>query len=217
MLLRQSVGPNPRVVTMFIAEKGIEVPRAWVDIMRGENREPGYLALNPAGHTPLLETDGGAQICETVAICEYLEELHPAPVLIGASPEARAQTRMTVRQIDQNVVVPMTIGFRGAEGYPLFKDRMLCVPDAAEGTKAMGRDALVKLDQSLEGREWIAGDRFTLADILLFCFVEFGFQVGQPLDSALTRLADWRERVAARPSAAASANPKVGMREEETA
>lgn len=213
MLLRQSVGPNPRVVTMFIAEKGIAVPRAWVDLMKGENRQDAYLALNPAGHTPLLETDDGRHIGETVAICEYLEELHPDPPLIGATPEARAETRMRVRQVDQGVVVPMTIGFRGAEGFPLFKDRLLCRPDAADGTKAMAQDGLAFLDRVLDGREWLAGDRFTLADILLFCLVEFGGQVGQPIGGGLERLKAWRDRVAARPSASASADPKLGLRE----
>lgn len=217
MKLYQSVGPNPRVVTMFIAEKGVAVPRAWVDIMRGENRQPDYLSRNPWGHTPLLELDDGGCIAESVAICEYLEERHPDPPLIGATAEARAATRMTVRRIDQTVVVPMTIGFRGAEGHGLFKDRLLCVPDAAPGAKALGQDGLAFLDRSIEGSTWLAGERFTLADILLFCFVEFGAQVGQPLSGDLARLTDWRTRVAARPSAAASANPKIGLEQAEAA
>lgn len=210
MKLYQSVGPNPRVATMFIAEKGITVERAFVDIMTGENRQPPYLAKNPYGHTPILELDDGNALAESTAICEFLEERHPSPPLIGATPEQRAETRMRVRQVDQNVVVPAVMGFRGAEGLPLFKDRLLCVPDAADGAKAMARDGLEKLDAGLSG-DWLCGDRFTLADILLFCITEFGAQVGQPIPDGCAKLKAWSQRVAARPSAAVSANPKNGL------
>lgn len=210
MKLYQSVGPNPRVATMFIAEKGITVERAFVDIMAGENRQPPFLSRNPYGHTPVLELDDGSSLAESTAICEYLEERHPSPALIGATPEQRAETRMRVRQIDQNVVVPMVIGFRGAEGLPLFKDRMFCVPNAAEDAKAMGRDGMEKLDAGLSG-DWLCGSRFTLADILLFCLTDFGAQVGQPIPDGYTKLKAWSQRVAARPSAAISANPKNGL------
>lgn len=210
MRLYQSVGPNPRVATMFIAEKGITVERAFVDIMAGENRQPTFLAINPYGHTPVLELDDGTALAESVAICEFLEERHPSPPLIGLTPEQRAETRMRVRQVDQNVVVPMVTGFRGAEGLPLFKDRLLCVPDAAEGAKAMARDGMEKLDAGLAG-EWLCGSRFTLADILLFCITEFGAQVVQPIPENCTKLKAWSQRVAARPSAATSANPKNGL------
>ena len=176
MKLYQSIGPNPRVTTMFIAEKGVTIARTMVDIIAGENRQPAYLAKNPDGGTPLLELDDGTRISESVAICEYLDETQPGPRLMGETPEARAQTRMALRAIDQQVVVPTTTGFRAAEGLPMFKERMFCVPNAADDMKALGRDGLAKADARLAGRTWIAGDRFSLADILLFCFVEFGAQ-----------------------------------------
>lgn len=210
MLLYQSIGPNPRVATMFIVEKGLTVPRKFLDIMSGENRQPEFLAKNPYGHTPVLELDDGTMLAESLAICEYLEELHPTPALIGTNAEERAETRMRVRQIDQNVVVPMVMGFRGAEGLAIFKDRLLCVPDAADGAKAMGRDGLVKLDAGLKG-EWLCGSRFTLADILLFCLADFGAMVGQQIPDDCGKLKDWHARVAARPSAAISANPHNGI------
>ena len=210
MRLYQSVGPNPRVVTMFLAEKGIAVERTFVDIMTGENRQPPFLARNPAGHTPLLELDDGSHLAESLAICEYLEELNPAPPLIGSSASERAQTRALLRKIDQTVVVPMTIGFRGAEGLELFKNRLLCVPDAAAGTKALSQYALAALDKRLASSWWLLGERFTLADILLFCFAEFGGPVGQPLPSSCSNLSAWQARVAARPSAATSADPMNG-------
>lgn len=211
MKLYQSIGPNPRVVTMFIAEKAISVPRQFVDIMTSENRQPAYLAKNPAGGVPLLETDSGSFIAESLAICEYLEELHSAPALVGETAELRAATRAMVRSVDQNVIVPMTNGFRGSEGLAMFKSRMACFPDAAPGNKAQAKDGLAKLDAAMSEKEFLCGSRFTLADILLFCFVEFGGQVGQPLPDAMTNLKAWQARVAVRPSAAISADPKNGL------
>ncbi len=114
MKLYQSVGPNPRVATMFVAEKGITVERVFVDIQAGENRQPDYLARNPAGGTPCLTIDDGSSIAESLAICEYLEEIHPSPPLIGLNAKDRAHTRMTMRAIDQNIVVPMANGFWSA-------------------------------------------------------------------------------------------------------
>ncbi len=211
MILYQSVGPNPRVAIMYAAEKGIALPRAFVDIIDGENRREGYLAKNPAGGTPCLELDDGSIIAESIAICEYLEELHPSPPLVGSTPEQRAATRMMIRRVDHDVVVPMSSGFRSAEGLPMFDSRMLCRPDAADGLKAYARDGLARLDAGLAGKDYLTGDRFTLADILLYSFVEFGPQVGQPFPDELARLAAWRARVAARPSAAASADPHNGL------
>jgi glutathione S-transferase len=211
MKLYQSLGPNPRVVTMYIAEKGITIPRVFVDIVAGENRQPGYLAKNPAGGSPCLALDGGGYLSESLAICEYLEELNPAPPLLGSTPEERAQTRSKVRSVDQNVVVPMTNGFRSAEGLPMFKDRLLCIPEAAEGNKAYARDGLQKLDAALAGKQYLCGDRFSLADILLFAFVDFGANVGQPIPEGLNNLKGWYDRVATRPSAATSANPQNGL------
>lgn len=211
MKLFQSIGPNPRVAMMFIAEKGVTIERQFVDIQKGENREAAYLAKNPAGGTPCLETDEGLIIAESVAICEYLEERFPSPPLIGLTPEDRAITRMVVRSIDQSIIVPMSNGFRSAEGLPMFKSRMLCVPEAAPGNKAYARDGMAKIDASLAGKDWVCGDRFTLADILLFAFTEFGNTVGQPIPDELMNLKAWSTRVGARPSAAASANPKDGL------
>lgn len=211
MKLYQSVGPNPRVATMFIAEKGLNIAREFIDIRQGENRQPAYLNKNPAGGTPCLEIDHGRFVAESVAICEYLEELHPLPALIGSNAEERAMTRMVVRSVDQNVVVPMSNGFRSAEGLPMFKDRLLCVPEAAEGNKAYARDGLARIDLALTGRDWLCGDRFSLADILLYCFVEFGASVGQPMPDGLRNLAAWKTRTGERPSAALSANPQNGL------
>jgi len=205
MKFYNSIGPNPRVVKMFMAEKGLDLPREEVDLMTGENRQAPYVAKNPSGQTPALELDDGFILAEITAICEYLEEVHPSPPLIGANPRERAETRMWVRRIDLNVVEPMANGFRFSQGLALFKDRVHCIPQAADDLKAIAREKLTWLDGLVAGRTWITGERFTLADILLYAFLDFGGQVGQPLDGANQTLTAWFERVKARPSAAASA------------
>lgn len=204
MKLYQSIGPNPRVVKMFIAEKGMDVPRENLDLMGGENRRAPHLARNPAGQSPCLELDNGAFLSEITAICEYLEEKQPSPALIGTTPEERAETRMWTRRVDLRICEPMANGFRFSEGLQLFKDRIHTAPDAAPGLKSMAKDGEAWLEANFKG-PWICGDRFTLADILLFGFIDFGGQVGQPLDPGFKKLTDWYERVKARPSAAASA------------
>ena len=205
MKLYTSVGPNPRVVTMFLAEKGLDVEFVKVDLLGGENRQAPYnVSVNPAGQTPALELDGGAVLTEITAICEYLEERQPSPPLIGTTAEERAQTRMWTRRVDLKVCEPMANAFRFAEGLAIFENRTRCLPDAAPGLKAIARDGEEWLEGHFQG-PWIAGDRFTLADIMLFAFLEFGGQVGQPLDPAFGKLTAWFERVKARPSAAASA------------
>ncbi len=205
MKFYNSMGPNPRVVKMFMAEKGLDIPRVEVDLMGGENRKAPYLAKNPAGQLPALELDDGTAICEIIPICEYLEEIHPTPPLIGTTPEERAETRMWTRRIDLNICEPMGNGFRFSNGLRLFQDRVHCIPQAADDLKAIAAEKLAWLDGLAAGRDFIVGNRITLADILLFGFLEFGAQVGQPLDPANKTLVAWRERMAARPSAAASA------------
>jgi glutathione S-transferase len=202
--LYSSVGPNPRVVNMFLAEKGLKLDKVEVDLRGGENRREPYLKVNPAGQTPALELDDGSNLTEITAICEYLEEKQPSPPLIGATPEERAATRMWTRRVDLKVCEPLANGFRFAEGLPLFESRMRCLPEAAPGLKAVAQDGIAWFDEHLKG-PWIAGDRFTLADILMFAFLDFGAVVGQPLDPKFKNVGAWFERVKARPSAAASA------------
>ncbi|WP_446653039.1 glutathione S-transferase family protein [Blastomonas sp.] len=211
MKLYQSIGPNPRVVLMFLEEKGAVIDRAFVDIMKGENRQPEFVAKNPFGQLPLLEMDDGTYLSESTAICGYIEEKFPTPALIGSTAEERAVTDMLIRRLDYDVVGPMTTAFRGSEGLPMFQSRMRCLPEAADGLKACARDGLAAFDALLAGKTWLAGDRFTLADILLYCLTEFGKQVGQPLPEGLANLTAWSQRVAARPSAAASLDAKKGI------
>jgi glutathione S-transferase len=205
MRFYNSIGPNPRVVKMFMAEKAMDIPRVEVDLRAGENRQEAHLARNPSGQMPTLELDDGSYLAEVTAICEYLEELQPAPPLIGASPQERAMTRMWTRRIDLYIVEPMLNGFRSSQGFNFFKDRMRLLPQAADDLKALAQEKITWLDGLIAGRDFIAGPRFTLADILLFCTMDFAATVGQPLNPANASIAAWYERVRARPSAAASA------------
>jgi len=200
MKFYNSIGPNPRVVRMFMAEKGITIPTQEVDLMKGENRQADHLKRNPHGQMPALELDGGQFVSEILPICEYLEEKNPKPAVIGSSPEERAETRMWTRRVDLNICEPMANGYRFSQGLPLFQNRIVTVPEAAEGLKKIAADRLKWLNGQIEGREFLCGKRFSLADILLFCFVDFGGQVGQPLDAANTNLSGWFARVKDRPS-----------------
>jgi glutathione S-transferase len=205
MKLYNSVGPNPHVVRMFAAEKGISLETVQVDLMGGENRRPPYNeSINVAGQLPALELEDGQKVCEITTICEFLEEKHPEPSLIGKTPEERAETRMWTRRIDLGVCEPMANGFRAAEGRRLFENRMKLVsPEASGDLKAIARDKIVWLNGQLDGNQFVCGDRFSLADILLFCFLAFGAQVGQPIPDEAGWVKAWFERVKARPSASA--------------
>lgn len=203
MKLYNSIGPNPQVVRMFLAEKGVEIPTEDVDIRAGVNRQADYLKVNPGGTCPALVLDDGRVISEITAICEYIEDKHPAPPLVGATPEEKAETRMWARRIDLGIMEPLANGFRYGEGLKMFKDRIHTIPEASAGMKEGARKGLAWLDGQLAGKEWVAGSRFTLADILLYCFVNFFAKVGQPLDPALANVAGLIQRAKARPSARA--------------
>ncbi len=219
MLLYDSFGPNPRAMRMFLAEKGITIPTRNIDLMGAENRRPPYTDRNPGGQLPALELDDGKCIGETVAIWEYLEEKHPSPPLIGATPEERAEARQWQRRIELRITEHLYNGFRYSEGAPIFKDRMRILPEAAPGLKAIVQDNLKWLDALLEGRDYIAGNRFTVADIILYCALDFGSgvgqQVGSKMEPSLKNVNAWFKRVDSRPSAKASLHPnaaQIGMK-----
>jgi glutathione S-transferase len=203
MKFYNSIGPNPHVVRMFMAEKGLKIDTQDVDLMAGENRKEAHLARNPHGQMPALELDDGSYVSEILAICEYLEDTNPNPPLIGSNPKEKAETRMWTRRVDLNICEPLTNGFRYSQGLRLFKDRIVTVPEAADGLKKIAQDRLSWLDGQMAGKDYLCGTRFTLADILLFCFLAFGGAVGQPLNPEFKNLAAWFARVAERPSAKA--------------
>jgi glutathione S-transferase len=203
MKLISSVGPNPYVVRVFIAEKGLAIPTETVDIIQGENRQAPYLRKNPSGGSPCLELDNGGYLSEITAICEYLEEKHPAPPLIGTTAEDRAETRMWTRRVDLNICEPMVNAFRFGEGLQIFQNRIPTIPEAAAGLKQAAQQKLTWLDGLLGAKPFLCGTRLTLADILLYCFLATFDQMGQPLNRDNRNVAAWFDRMAARPSAKA--------------
>lgn len=203
MKFYNSIGPNPQVVRIFAAERGITLDMEEVDLMAAENRQEPYLSKNPAGQLPCLELDNGDYVSEVTAICEYLDETNPGTSLIGSTPEERAETRMWVRRIDLNICEPLGYGFRFGEGLGLFKDRITTLPEASEGMKRIAAEKIAWLDGLMAGREFVCGDKITLADVLLYCFLAFGNTVGQPYAETNQNIHAWFERMSQRPSVSA--------------
>lgn len=203
MKLFNSMGPNPHVVRMFIAEMGIDIETIEIDLMGGENRQNSYLKKNPSGQLPALQLDDDSFLAEITVICEYLDEINGHTDLIGTNPQERAETKMWTRRIDLQILEPLTNGFRYAEGYDLFKDRLHLIPDAANDLKAIAQERLTWLDKQLEGKEFICGDRFSLADIMFYCFLHFGSTVGQSINQDNTNIVSLYEKIGMRESSSA--------------
>jgi len=215
MKILNSFGPNPRMLRMFMLEKNINIDAQDHDLMGAENRQDAYLSKNPGGQLPALELDDGTVIAETVVICDYLEELHPEPALIGETAQERAEARMWNRRIEQKITENIYAGFRYSEGLQLFENRMRCLPEAADGLKAAGQDGLAWLDEQMQGKSFICGNRITIADLVLYCCTDFASGVGQSIDAKLENVNAWFARLEARESAPGSLHPaaeKVGMR-----
>ncbi len=195
-----SFAPNPRKVRVYAAEKGIEIPLETVDLATGQQRSPEFLKINPLGQLPVLELDDGTYLTESLAIIEYLEEIHPDPPLLGTDPLSRARIRAAERACDFGVFMPAGLVFQHTS--PFFAKRIKQIPEVAE----MGKAALAKrfalLDETLAGREWLCG-RFSLADITLLVGVDFAGVSGITPDPSLSNLLRWHEAAKARPSAKA--------------
>lgn len=203
MKFYNSVGPNPRMVRIFMSELGVEIPSEDVDIRSGVNRQPDFLKINASGQCPALMLDDGTVIAEITAICEYLDDKAGGTSLIGTTPEERAETRMWTRRVDLNICENLGNGFRYAEGLKMFESRFRCLPEAADGLKALAQDKVTWIDGQLAGKQFLCGDRITMADILMFAFLEFAAMVGQKLNPENKNVVAWFERMKARPSAAA--------------
>lgn len=205
MKLYNAIGPNPRAVRIFAAEKAIPLELVEVDLMGGENRRAPYTeTVNRFGQLPALELDNGTVVTEVVAICEYLEELHPTPALIGATPDERAETRSWVRRIDLNINEIMSIAFKSREGRQMFEGRMQLVsPEAAMDLWSIFERNLLWLDGEAGERQFVCGDRFTLADITLYCNLGLLPFIGRANPAEARWLPGWTERVSARASASA--------------
>ena len=193
--------PNPRRVRIFLAEKGIEVPYEQVDIGKADNRAPEFRRKNPMGTLPVLELDDGMHIAESVAICRYFEETHPDPPLMGTDARDRALVEMWQRRMELEVFVPITQVFRN--GHPFFAGRIPQVAEYGEVCRKAAEARLAWLDTELAEREFIAGDRFTIADITALCGIDFGRVSKIRIQPDQAHLARWHAAVSARPSAKA--------------
>ncbi|NCQ63623.1 MAG: glutathione S-transferase family protein [Alphaproteobacteria bacterium] len=193
--------PNPRRVRIFAAEKGIDLPRREVSIPQREQKAPDYLEKNPRGQTPILELDDGTVIAESVAIMRYLEALHPEPPLFGTTPLEIAQVEMWCRRVEMILMPPVAQVW--VHTHPFTAALPGRNSEWGEANRPRVAEALRFFDRSLAEREYLAGDRFTAADILLLTAVDFARFIGLETVDGLDALGGWHGRVSARESAAA--------------
>jgi len=201
-IIETRLAPNPRRVRIFLAEKGISVPFEEVDLMKGELKTPELTRLNPLQRVPILVLDDGTAISETMAICRYFEELHPEPALFGKSPLERATVEMWNRRVELGFFFNVTQGFRHI--HPAMASlEVPQVKEWGEANKLKAMEALAVLDQSLAGRDFIAGNLFSVADITALVAVDFMRVARLAVPEALGNVKRWHAAVAARPSAKA--------------
>ena len=202
VLYTYSGAPNPRRVHMYLAEKGIEVPFQQVDLPKRENRSPDFLArVNPLGGLPVLELDDGSHVAESIAICRYFEETQPNPPLMGTDAKDRAIVEMWSRRTELEVARPIMQTFQNTHAF--FKGRIPQVPEYGEVCRAHATKRLEWIDAELAKREFIAGPRYTIADITLLIGIDFGRVVKIGIQPEQKNLARWYEAVSSRPSAKA--------------
>jgi glutathione S-transferase len=194
-------GLNPRRVRIFLAEKGLELPKVEVDMVKGDNRTAEFLALNPLGTLPVLELDDGTVLTESIAICRYLEELHPDPPLFGVDPLDRAKVEMWNRRAELEILVPATGAF--IHGHKFWEGRRRQVPDYAVLARETALERFAWLDGELATREYLAGPRYTVADITLQCSLVLAKNTGLPVPEGCINLQRWFAAVSARPTARA--------------
>lgn len=191
------VAPNPTKVRVYLAEKGIDVPRERVSLPEGEQRSEGFLARNPLGKLPVLELDDGSFVTESLAIIEYFEEIHPQTTMWGDTPEERAHNRSLERLCDLGVLINVGRVVH-ATNSPLGLPKN-------DAVAASGREALAKVLPVLDARigdgPFVAGERITVADCTLHAGLAFGDFFGVKLDPGFANVTRWWERFRQRPSA----------------
>jgi glutathione S-transferase len=197
-----AASPNTRRVRILMAEKGLEIPTVQIDMMKGENKTPDYLAKNSLGVMPVLELDDGTCITESAAICRYLDEIHPEPPLFGHDPVERARVEMWHRRMELEILIPVIQIF--VHSNDMWKGRRPQVPAYADIMRTQVTERFDWLDKELEGRDYIATDDYTIADITAQCGVLMAkAAAGIRAQPEQKNLAAWWERVSARPTARA--------------
>lgn len=200
------LAPNPRRVNLFVREKGLALETVEINLRAGEHLEAAFLAVNPGAMVPCLVLDDGTVLGETMAICRYLEALHPEPNLFGRTPREIGLVEMWSRRAELEGFLAMADALRNGE--PRFANRALPgrrdhaqIPALVERGVTRARDFLDALDRALAGRDFLALERFSAADITAWVTVEFGARVGVRVDPARQpELARWYAAIGARPS-----------------
>jgi glutathione S-transferase len=200
-LYDSAAAPNPRRVRIFLAEKGVTLPTEQVDIGKAVNRQAEFLKKNPLGGLPVLELDDGTCIAESVAICRYFEEIHPQPPLMGTDAKDRAWVEMWQRRMELELFRNVTGCFQNTHKF--FAGRIPQVPEYGEVCRNAARARLAWLDGELAGRPFVAGERYTIADITALCAIDFGRVSDIRIAPEQKHLARWHEAVSSRPSAKA--------------
>jgi glutathione S-transferase len=195
------LAPNPRRVRVFLAEKGISVPLEEVDIFKGVNRQPEFLKKNSLGGIPVLELDDGRHLAESVAICRYFELLHPEPALFGKGAFEQASVEMWNRRIELAVLVP--VGMVWAHSHELTRARIKQITEMGEQSRKVVAQRYDWLDRELEGKQFIAGDQYSIADITAMVVLDFAKFNNISIQPEHKNLARWHQAVSSRPSAAA--------------
>jgi len=201
-LYNHAVAPNPRRVRIFAAEKDIQLALEEVDILAGQSRTPEFLAKNSSGQVPVLELDDGSYLSESVAICRYLEGLHPEPNLLGRGLHEQAEIERWNRRMELELFA--AIGRTVQNINPIFQGRFKQFPEYGETQRAVVYQRLERMDRELNGHEFVAGDRFTIADITALVAIDIGNRLADiKIAADLANLNRWYETVSLRPSAKA--------------
>jgi glutathione S-transferase len=194
-----TVGSNCRRVTIYLAEKSLDVELGEVDLASGEHKTAAFRAKNPAGLIPVLELDDGSYIPESSAIVEYLEEIHPEPSMIGGTPELRGKVRAVERIASDLAIVAGTML---QHSYPGFASHIKQIPAVAEVMRANAGRQLAVLEEHIGDKTFLVTDRPTIADFTLFSFTQaFRVRMNTTLTAGYPRLTAWYERFEKRPSA----------------
>lgn len=190
--------PNPRRVRLFLKAKGLTMEERLVSLQAREHKGEDVVARNPRGQVPFLELDDGRVIAETISICRYLDDLHPEPPLIGTTPFERAETDMWIRRVETGLGTPVGLAWR--HGHPFTAKLVQQIPAMGDAAKAQAAAMLGWFDGQLAGRDWLAGARFTLADIALLSILDFAIWIGIALPAEAAALRGWHVRATARVS-----------------
>ncbi len=206
--------PNPKRVHIFLAEKGLDMERVQIDLAKGEQMSEEYMSVNPLCQVPVLELDNGARISECLAICHYLEEIKPQPNLFGSNAVERAQVLMWNHIVEQEGMAGMAEALRNRIG--MFKDHALPgpvghaqIPELVERGRKRSKHFLDFMDQRLGGQDYLALDRFTIADITLRAAVDMAARMARKFEIEVLEgrdaLAAWHGRLSERPAISAAA------------